>query len=133
MTMTRRICLECAPEKRNTIDICRDCGGLEVVRLSDNLRHQPTHELLQVRRVVPRKKIFPIRSQARRVSEYGKGLLRKRFKIVVDDDDHMSATDATISEAGLSRVHTEVSIPSCAFCHAAVELPCWYCIECQGT
>ncbi|KAF8553591.1 hypothetical protein OG21DRAFT_1441706 [Imleria badia] len=74
---TRILCLECSEEEfLNTVDLCSNCQTESVYRKRDNKDHKPTHQMIQLRRVVMRIEINSVMLHA-----------KSRLKALSEKDD----------------------------------------------
>ena len=107
---------------KTTIDLCdkESCLGSEIgLDARDDLTspHLPSHEVFKMRRA-----IHPFR-------EFGEVYRAAQLAL--------KTARQVLSEAAVTSQHaqgdTEHPSPQCVKCGERVSIPCWYCIECEGT
>ena len=117
--MTRFICLECSVgETWYKIDLCPDCVGSSFQGPYRNQNHAASHKLLQTRTPIQYRDVLGVEARARRWSEVGEHLL----------------VNPPIKSQGESNNGPVVGEgPRCVSCSTSVEVPCFYCVDCDGT
>lgn len=144
-------CLTCQVKKPfSTVDFCAEPGCISVRVFNDELfrPHQPTHDLVKLRRVVHLRQFGKTYRDAKEALKHARTFFASdEPKELVSPKSLVSSKSLMSSKALMSAVGGSDSGfedaldadldtragPRCANCNNAVTQPCWYCVQCEST
>ncbi|KZT73469.1 hypothetical protein DAEQUDRAFT_414712 [Daedalea quercina L-15889] len=128
---SRMVCMTCVPRSLDTVDLCSDPRCLASTIDQDqyaelNSPHLPSHDIFQLRTTMHERERRQYNARAREALDNAQTILNNSWALPVGDSDSPKGNGMT------STGRMAHGIPRCQGCGAAVQRPCWYCVECYG-